>query len=221
MLYKSLVLLLVSTVAVSSKMLVDSALASGQLVNSKPMKLNYDINFNIEYGSKTFSGMKAGDNNWKYYEYGVYADAYLSGHAYVEVFEGYFWDINAKFYPVYVEPINLKTKTLRFEAMTNAQPWDVEFSSTYSLNFLKLKTEIKENTKTVKESIYDALKSNNLGSLIPYFNEFIFDTEMYQNKYIDPYWSVDFSKKYLKAAEWPWYGSDHLIGKKWLLGNYP
>eukprot|EP00347_Sterkiella_histriomuscorum_P023118 403335873 len=223
--YKSLstavlALFLASSASCGSHSLVSSSLGSGSLVNSHPLTMSYALKFDLEYGTHTFSGMKDGDNQWKHFSYGLNVQSYISGQFDFEFFHGYQWNLNAKFYPFYVEPFNFKTRTLRFEAMTDAMPFDVEYTTSYTINFLKAKTEITENTKVVKESIFDALKNMNIEYMIPYVSDFFFDDDKFQSKYFDPYWQIDLSKKFLKLDQASWYGNDKVYNQIWLLGNY-
>ena len=166
--------------------------------------------------------MKEGDKLWKYYDYGLFVDSYLGVMLNFELFSFYTYDLDAKFYPFYIEPLNFHQKMLRFEAVKeDTQPWDMEIALSYGLQLLFLKSEVQEDSKTLLESIFESVKNKDFESVVPQgSSDITYRDNKYQSTYIDPYFTQDFAAKYLKLGGKSWYGPEHKIWSEWLLGNY-
>ena len=100
----------------------------------------------------------------------------------------------------------------------SSQPFDVNFFANTYLELLTLKTEIIEDAKVCKISIYDYVKDTQ-DSLIPDFgdaNDCGYNPE-YEVKYYDNYWNYDIGTKILGDSEW--YGQ-RAIYNYWVLDKY-
>eukprot|EP00347_Sterkiella_histriomuscorum_P014240 403361638 len=185
----------------------------GSLVNSDYFKMNYVGEVDFGYGTYYHSDMDetAGVQRERY---GAHLYSYAQGTVDMEVANNYKWNGKFEFEPVYVAPYTQQIMWSRPEGPIGH--FTAIVSAYRIVNMLDYKTQITQNGKVLKKSLYQALF--NSAELAPSSSDVSYDADQ-KNKYNDPYYTGNLIEK-ISASKFTdlqtssWFGEQEYYSKQ-------